>query len=440
MPTPLPFPIRGDRSHSWKWLVCGFLLLATTVNYMDRQTLAQLAPQVMQELHFNEEGYGNIEAAFALAFAFGSLLMGWLADRVDVRHLYAGAVLVWSGAGFLTGFSQGFLGLLLCRFLLGLAESANWPCALNTTQRILPPSERAMGNGLLQSGASVGAVLTPLVVITITRTTGSWRYPFLAVGGIGIFWEIGWLLFVRPGDLSASSPPPEPGERRVWGPTVARRYAALVLLVVMINATWHVLRAWLVLFLNSRGYDKSEQALFPPIYFVATDVGALSAGYGALFLARRGVGVHRSRLFVSFGCAALASLSVVAAQLPKGRLLEVVLLLVGFGALGLFPAYYSFTQELSERHQGKITGSLGFACWIALAGVQALVGRHVGQTGSYKMVVSLAGLLPLVGLAGVVLLWGKDDSTREEGKRNRLGKVTAEGEARPAGAPSAAGP
>src|SRR5439155_22173902 len=95
--------------------------------------------------------YGQLESAFGMAFAIGAIIFGWLADRVNVRWLYALAVLAWSVAGFCTGLSQGFLTLLLFRFLLGLAESGNWPCALRTTQHILPPSERTMGNSILRS-------------------------------------------------------------------------------------------------------------------------------------------------------------------------------------------------------------------------------------------------------------------------------------------------
>jgi ACS family hexuronate transporter-like MFS transporter len=438
MPVSTP-PLRpANRPAAWKWLVCGMLLLATTVNYMDRQTLAQLAPRVMGDLDFDEEGYGYIESAFAVAFAFGSLVMGWLADRGSVRRLYATAVLVWSGAGFLAGFAQGFLGLLLCRFLLGLAESANWPCALKTTQRILPPAERAMGNGMLQSGASLGAVLTPLVVVALLWATGSWRLPFLVVGGVGVLWVVGWLLFVRPNDLAPLPPSAEARREGAGGLFVARRFAALVILVVSINATWHFFRVWLVLFLKSRGYDETEQAWFPTAYFIAADVGTLSAGFAALFLARRGVSVHRSRVWVFAGCAALTSLSVVAAQLPKGRPLEAVLLVIGFGALGLFPAYYSFSQELTERHQGKVTGSLGFACWIAMAALQAVVGRLIKQTGSYELAVTLAGLAPFVGLAALLLLWGKTPvAPAGDGPSLAGGDRTADERVRPA--PAAAG-
>src|SRR5262245_17144433 len=195
------------RSRSWKWLVCGLLLLATMLNYMDRMTLSILSDKMLTVFDLNEGHYGKIEAAFAIAFALGALVMGWLADRVNVRWLYPAALLVWSAAGFATGFVQGVVGLIVCRAVLGAAEAGNWPCALRTTQRILPPDERTMGNSILQSGAALGAIFTPPLVLGLIALTGTWRYPFWAVGAMGTFWVGLWFMVVQPRDLAL--PPAE---------------------------------------------------------------------------------------------------------------------------------------------------------------------------------------------------------------------------------------
>ena len=161
MPVLTPDVRLPGRGHGWKWWVCGLLLLATMINYMDRLTFNLLAEAIKTDLSFDVLHYGHIESAFAVAFAFGAVLFGLIVDRWNVFWVYPLAVLAWSAAGFFSGFAQGFFSLLVCRFLLGLAESANWPCALRTTQRILPPGERTMGNSILQSGAAFGAILIP---------------------------------------------------------------------------------------------------------------------------------------------------------------------------------------------------------------------------------------------------------------------------------------
>jgi ACS family hexuronate transporter-like MFS transporter len=400
-----------DRDPRWKWRVCGLLLLATMINYMDRLTLNYLGPRLMAYFDLDAEQYGRIESAFAVAFAFGALLMGWLADRVNICWLYPAAVLVWSGAGFLTGFAWGYASLLWCRFLLGLAESGNWPCALRTTQRILSPAQRTMGNGILQSGASVGAILAPPILLGLLSWTGSWRHPFWVIGAVGTLWVALWLLTVRPADLALPRRPD--AGRGAWGlgrPTAlqVRRFLALVVVVVMVNSSWHIFRVWLPLFLQKqRGYTEAQSLGFFSAYYTATDAGALCAGFATLWLGRRGWGVHASRMLVYLACAGLTSLSAVAALQPAGPLLLGLLLVIGFGALGVFPCYYSFTQELTTRHQGKLTGTFGFVCWMTMALVHEVVGSYIKRTGGYEEVLQLAGLAPLVGLVALLLLWGK---------------------------------
>jgi ACS family hexuronate transporter-like MFS transporter len=451
-----------SRSTAWKWWVCGLLLLATMVNYMDRLTLNQLAKPLMTDFGLTAQQYGQLESVFGVAFALGAILMGWLADRCNVRWIYPISVLVWSLAGFLTGLAQGFVTLLACRFLLGLAEAGNWPCALRTTQRILTPAERTLGNSILQSGAAVGAVLTPLIVLGLFTWSSSWRPSFLVIGLLGLAWVGGWLLSVRQHDLEVEQPKVAPslvsilgwlvfwygidlgvhlrfaadpwlpigvkllvtglgiggvvwwllratrGEAPEARPVFLRRFAILAVLVVTINITWHFFRAWLPLFLqNQHGYTLQQFSYFSVGYYASTDAGSLAAGFLTLALARGGLSVHGSRLTVFACCAAVTSLSVVAAMLPAGPGLLALLLVIGFAALGLFPNYYSFSQELTVQHQGKVTGALGCICWMSMSLLHEVVGTWVKQTGSYSAGVAGAGLVPLLGLACLLLFWGK---------------------------------
>ena len=125
------------RSSAWKWWVTGLLLLATMLNYMDRQTLASVAKRITDEFALSQEQYGNIEFAFGWGFAAGSLVFGLLADRISVRVLYPAVVLGWSAMGLLSGFSRGYGTLLMLRALLGFFEAGQWPCALKTTSALL---------------------------------------------------------------------------------------------------------------------------------------------------------------------------------------------------------------------------------------------------------------------------------------------------------------
>jgi hypothetical protein len=331
-----------------------------------------------------------------------------------------------------------------------------------------------MGNGLLQSGAALGAVITPLIVMWLYAWTGDWRPAFLAVGAVGVTWVFLWLPSVRRADLALPGHASGPSLVRIvawlvllllldlavhvpevrgywpmlrdavasapWLPLAVkalvtvlgiagvflwlrwatrddtalprrdffRRFWVLVVLVSTINITWHYFRAWLPLFLQSQhGYEPAETNLFIAAYYVATDVGTLSAGFATLYLARRGLPVHHSRVVVFLACALLTTLSLVVAALPTGPLLLGVLLVIGFGALGLFPNYYSFSQEITVRHQGKVTGSLGCINWLVMALLHEAAGDSIKRTGNYAEGLAVAGVAPLVGLAALLLFWGK---------------------------------
>jgi ACS family hexuronate transporter-like MFS transporter len=522
----LSLPARGS---AWKWGVCGLLLLATTINYMDRLTINQLAVPIKQAFSLDPSGYAQLEAVFASAFALGAIVMGWMVDRWGPRWIYPAAVLAWSFAGFATGLAQSFAALLLCRFLLGLAEAGNWPCALKTTQLILAPAERTFGNSILQSGAALGAVITPMVLLALFTSTGSWRVPFMVVGAVGTLWVLLWLGTVRPSELRvarsasgsslmsvlawlvllmaadgmvhiagavavarteaatrvaatvasasaafgvvavpagaeaaaaadsavaaerwlpASLDPLERAiERSPWLPLASkatvtvlgilivflwlrrvthgddgvpravffRRFWVLATVVVMINSTWHFFRAWMPPLLQEQhGYTLKQMSWFSFGYYVSTDIGSLASGFAALALARRGLTVHRSRVIVFACCALLTTLSLVAAVLGHGPMLLIVMLAIGFGALGLFPAYYAFSQELTTRNQGKLTGALGCVCWLSMALLQESSGDLIKKTGSYTLGVSIAGLFPLIALAAIICFWGRAPSVRSK--------------------------
>jgi ACS family hexuronate transporter-like MFS transporter len=243
---------------------------------------------------------------------------------------------------------------------------------------------------------------------------GWWRMPYVVIGVLGLLWVGPWLATVWNMDLSRKVDAEDSSAVRTAAETrsdwwlFARRYLALVLVVIAINMLWQFFRAWLPKMLEQyHGYTAAQVRWFIIAYYIATDVGCLSSGAAGKWLANRGLSVHAARMITFAACTMLTSLSVVAAQLPKGPLLLGLFLLIGFGALGLFPNFYSFTQDLSMRHQGKIAGSLGFITWVVSSEMQESIGKTVDETGSYKQAIFWIGLTPVAGVLAMLLLWGK---------------------------------
>jgi ACS family hexuronate transporter-like MFS transporter len=409
-----PMPAQSTRATWLPWYVCGLLLLATTINYMDRQTLSSAASRVIDDFQITKEQYGELELWFGLSFAAGALVFGLLADLTSVWLLYPAVLVAWSLTGIATGRVTTFGGLATCRALLGLFEAGHWPCALKTTQRLLSSGQRTLGNSILQSGTSIGAIVTPLVMRSmLTPEAGSWRFPFQIIGAVGLAWAVLWLGTIRRAEVSG---PVEPspgvkarqsaaGTTRTTGELV-RRFGVLVIVVITINICWHLFRVWLPLFLQQgRGYSESDALAFTSVFYVATDVGCIAAGAASIGLQRWGAKAGFARWLVFAGCSAITALSVVVAYTPQGYLLLGLLLVVGAGALGLFPCYYALSQELSANHQGKVTGILGAIAWVSIAPIHKYFGRLVDETGSYDLGIAIVGCLPLVALVAWGLLW-----------------------------------
>ncbi len=462
MSQPLDSPLNTSHSNH-KWFVCGMLLLALVLNYMDRQTLSLTITAIEQEIHLSNTQYGRLEKGFGYAFALGAIAFGLLADRLNVKWLYPFVLLGWSAAGLATGFadhlgqwvtpfvapwvdlegltltsdpevSHAYFGFLICRVTLGFFEAGQWPCALITTQRMLAASDRPFGNSILQSGASIGAILTPIVVgmfapaivaadavadgaAIASEHLGWWRSPYVVIGSLGILWIGPWLWLVR--GLNLTRPPKatpasdkadelrgSSAGRQRW--IFVRRYVALAIVVVTINMTWQYFRVWLPKMLEQyHGYQPHHVRWFVMAYYIATDAGCISAGLAVKWLAARHWNVHRARMFTFSICAVITALSTIASQLPPGPLLLATFLAIGFGALGLFPNFYSFAQELSTRHFGIVSGSLGFLTWVITSEMQERVGKVIDETQSYADGIFYIGLLPLAGCAALWLLWGR---------------------------------
>lgn len=439
-------PKAEQTSAAWKWWVCGLLLCASTINYMDRMTLASVSRRMIDELHLSKADYGMVEQYFGYAFAVGAIVFGLIVDVVSTRWLYPLILTLWSVMGILTGFAgaEGWIGtslagiwsplqvftgvgpilgsLLICRTLLGFFESGHWPCGLQTTQRLLPSKDWALGNSILQSGVSIGAVVTPFVIAAmLTSAPGSWRLPFVVIGLVGMSWVAAWTLTIRGRSLDAPVGDARPVSSGSWtaalrGLLTDHRFWVLAVVVSCINGTWSLYRVWLPLALQDRnGLAFSEQQTLGrilPLYYILTDIGCLAAGAATVWLFKRGYSVINSRRVVFTICALMVMPGMVLPMVGRGEIAVpgvapvhaalAILALMACGSLGVFPCYYSLTQELSRERIGLITGLLSFVAWVVPSSLQKPLGAQIDRTGSYDFAFQ-AGAWPMIFAAA--LLW-----------------------------------
>jgi MFS transporter, ACS family, hexuronate transporter len=168
-----------------RWVICGLLFFATTVNYIDRQALGILKPTLAKDLHWSESDYGWIVSAFQFAYALTMPLAGRMVDLLGTRLGYALAVLVWSTAAMSHSLARTWGQFVAARFGLGMGEAANFPAAIKTVAEWFPEKERALATGIFNSGSNVGAVAAPLLIPVAAYRMG-WRGAFLFTGGLDL--------------------------------------------------------------------------------------------------------------------------------------------------------------------------------------------------------------------------------------------------------------
>jgi ACS family hexuronate transporter-like MFS transporter len=155
--------------------------------------ISLLKSQLETEFHWTESDYSNIVIAFQVCYALGLLGAGRLIDRLGTKIGYALMFTLWNIATIAHALVRSTFGFFFVRGALGLAESGNFPAAIKTIAEWFPQKERALATGIFNSGANVGAIVTPLFVPFIAQQWG-WRWAFIITGFIGSVWLVFWFL------------------------------------------------------------------------------------------------------------------------------------------------------------------------------------------------------------------------------------------------------
>src|SRR5580698_5766467 len=140
-----------------RWLPAFSMMLVSTISYIDRNTLALLAPTILRETHLSNEQYGFIISAFSIAYMLANPVWGRILDTIGVRLGMTAAVSLWTVASAAHAFAVGFRSFAWARVVLGFGEGSTFPGALRTVVQTLPEEQRARGTAISYSGGSLGA-------------------------------------------------------------------------------------------------------------------------------------------------------------------------------------------------------------------------------------------------------------------------------------------
>jgi len=412
-----------------RWLICGLLFLAATINYVDRQVIGILKSTLQGRFGWSEIDYSDIVFSFQLAYAIGFLFAGRLIDRVGTKVGFSLALTIWSlaaaahagatlfgpAAAAALGvvglhYSASVAGFITARFALGLGESGNFPAAIKTVAEWFPRSERAFATGLFNAGTNIGAIVTPLIVPVLTIRFG-WQWAFLATGLVGFAWlGLWWSLYERPGDhprlgrdelaYIASDPPDPPADVR-WKTLLPHRQTwAVATAKFMTDPIWWVYLFWIPDFF-SRKFGLSLLELGPPVVavYVVSDIGSVAGGWLSSWLIGRGWSVNASRKTAMLACAT-AVVPIVAASRVESMWAAVALISIAAAAhQGWSANVYTLASDMFPRQAvGSVIGFAGMAGAVGGMLIAKITGSILQAMGTYLPIFVIAGTTYLVTL------------------------------------------
>jgi len=416
-----------------RWWIAGLVFLSTVINYIDRQTLSVLAPQLTKELSISNSEYGLISQAFLIPYTLMYIGSGLLIDRYGVKLVYGVASVWWSMAAMLHATATSVFGFSAFRFLLGTAESANFVAAQKVAAEWYPPRERGTLNGLVQAATVCGAMVTPSAVVWLSSHYG-WRTAFLFTGSLGLIWTIAWvrlyhlperhpriteeeLRLIRgpqsgvPSGVPSFGVPPSGG---LTSPALQDRLKAelqtaelkwldffkypqtwgLLMARIISDPVWWFYLFWMPKYLTeAKGLTMAQMGMVVWIPYLAADAGSISGGWYSGRLIEEGSSPVAARKSVMLASALLMPIGLLLLVQPSTPLTILLISVVLFIHSAWKTNLVTLTVDIFPRRvvgsaHGIVAtgGGIGGALFVMLAG-------YLIDWQSYTPVLALMGVL-----------------------------------------------
>ncbi len=401
-----------------RWYICGLLFFATTINYIDRQVLGILAPDLQREIGWSELDYGRIIIAFQLAYAVMMLVSGRIIDKIGTRLGFALAIIWWSLSAMGHALARNALTFGIARFLLGVGEASNFPASIKTVAEWFPKSERALATGIFNAGSNVGAVAAP-VMVPLIAAVWNWQGAFIITGALGFLWLIPWLaLYHNPEhhprltnkerEIINDGAEEDSTERVPWLRLLGyRQLWAFAVGKLMADPIWWFYLFWLPKFL-AQEHGLRGTAIIPyltTVYIIA-DVGSVGGGYISSALIKRGWTINRSRKTALGLFASVMPFVIIASQTRSAWLAVALIGMAAAAHQGWSANIYTLASDMFPRRAvASVIGIGGCAGGLGGIVVSEFAGRVLQADPSFYLPMFVAaGLTYIAALIIIHLL------------------------------------
>ncbi|QLC20784.1 MFS transporter [Parasphingopyxis sp. CP4] len=405
-----------------RWLIVSLVALATIINYIDRGALGFLWPEISSELGLTEFDYAIILNVFTFAYAFGQSIFGKIFDWIGTRLGFVLSIAVWSAATMLHALASGLASFAVFRALLGLSEAGNWPGATKANAEWFPIKERAFAQGIFNSGAAIGGIVSAPIVAYLFVFLGSWQATFITIGGIGFLWLVPWLIVYKSGPdahpwiseeerqfILTGQRNTETDEVASYAPSTKEILShkeswGVILASAFLDPIWWLFVGWLPIYLASTyGFGVAEIGQYAWVPYVGAMFGAWFGGLLAQNRIKAGWSVNATRkAVISLGGVIMlvSLLATTQAATPMFAVLLMAVILFGFqtavGNIQTLPSDY-----FSGESVGTLAGFAGTAAKLAVVGLNFLI--PVITVNSYAPAFVVGAALAILTVLSVLI-------------------------------------
>jgi ACS family hexuronate transporter-like MFS transporter len=415
-----------------RWWVIALIALATVINYIDRSALSVLWPDIVEDLFPDESAlerkqiYANISIVFILSYAFGQAIFGKIFDWIGTRLGFVLSIVVWSLATAAHALAQGVLSFSIFRAILGVAEAGNWPGAAKSNADWFPTKERALAQGIFNSGAAIGGIIA-IPLIAYLTVYFSWQMVFVVIGMFGLLWLIPWLILVKAPPKSHPWITDEEREYILTGQRASdatsdcdedeynpstkellsrKQSWGVIIASAAIDPIWWLFVFWIPIYLNEvYAMDVKSIGIYGWVPYVGAMFGAWFGGLLAQNRLKAGWNTDKTRkLTITLGC--LIMLPALLAMANPGGATTAVLIMavILFGFQTAIGNVQTLPSDLfGKKAVGRLSGFSGMAAKLGALGLTALV-PILTADGNYTPAFVIGASLAVIAMAAVWIL------------------------------------
>jgi ACS family hexuronate transporter-like MFS transporter len=416
-----------------RWYVIALIAIATVINYIDRSALSVLWPDIVEELFPDEtplerkQIYATISVVFVFSYAFGQAIFGKIFDWIGTRLGFVLSITVWSLATIAHAVAQGVLTLSIFRSILGMAEAGNWPGATKGNAEWFPTKERALAQGIFNSGAAIGGIIAIPLVAYLT-VFFSWQMVFVVIGATGLLWLVPWLILVKspPGShpwiseeekeyiLTGQKHINDDGSENTdeeYNPDTKEMLSrkeswGVIIASAAIDPIWWLFVFWIPLYLNEvYAMDVKSIGIYGWVPYVGAMLGAWFGGLLAQNRLKAGWNANKTRkLVITLGCLIMlpSLLAMANPGSPVTAVIIMAIILFGFQtAIGNVQTLPS--DLLGKRSVGTLSGLSGMAAKLGAVALTSLV-PILTADGNYTPAFVIGASLAVIAMLAVWIL------------------------------------